>query len=261
MDRFTGLPLLDPYDVYQKLMDYWDEVMQDDVYLIAADGWIEAAKPREVIQDKQMKETPDLVIKKNRYKMDLIPPALIVTRYFVDAQDTIEMLEAQQATAVSELEEFVEAHTGEDGLLTDAVNDSGNITASSVKARLKAIQGEPDSKEERKVLTSCTLLIDDVSKVSRTVKQKQEALDQQVLAHYATLTEAEIKTLVVEDKWIANIQSEVAGEVQRLTQALNDRVKELEERYTQPLPDLEQEVEAFGAKVEEHLQKMGVGRA
>ena len=76
LDRFTGLPLLDAYDVYQKLMDYWDEVMQDDVYLIAADGWIEAAKPREVIQDKQVKETPDLIIKKNKYKMDLIPPCI-----------------------------------------------------------------------------------------------------------------------------------------------------------------------------------------
>ena len=73
MDRFTGLPVLDQYDVYQKLMDYWDEVMQDDVYLIATDSWIEAAKPREIIQDKQVKETPDLVIKKNKYKIDLIP--------------------------------------------------------------------------------------------------------------------------------------------------------------------------------------------
>ena len=41
---FADLPLLDRYDVYQRLMDYWDEVMQDDVYLIATDGWIEAAQ-------------------------------------------------------------------------------------------------------------------------------------------------------------------------------------------------------------------------
>ena len=260
LQRFTNLPLLDPYDVYQKLMDYWNEVMQDDVYLIAAVGWVEASKPRQSTQDKQVKETPDLVIKKNKYKMDLIPRALIVARYFADEQDAIEVLQTKQATAESELAEFVEEHTGEDGLLANATNNKGDITKSGVNARLKAIQGEPDSKEERKVLTSCTLLIDDVSKVSRTVKQKQEALAQQVLAHYATLTEAEIKTLVIEDKWLANIQSEVAGEVQRLTQALNDRVKELEERYTQPLPDLEQEVEAFGEKVEEHLQKIGVDR-
>ena len=49
LERFTHLPLLDPYDVYQKLMDYWDETMQDDVYLIAADGWIEACRNRAVL--------------------------------------------------------------------------------------------------------------------------------------------------------------------------------------------------------------------
>ncbi len=81
LDRFGAVPLLDSYDVYQKLMDYWDEVMQDDVYLIAADGWVEASKPRNLIQDRQVKETSDLVIKKNKYKMDLIPPALIQRWY------------------------------------------------------------------------------------------------------------------------------------------------------------------------------------
>ena len=233
--------------------------MQDDVYLIAAEGWVEAAKPRD--PDQNIKETPDLVVKRKKYKMDLIPPALIVARYFADEQDAIEALQTKQATAESELAEFIEAHTGEDGLLADATNDKGNITASSVKASLKASQGEPDSKEEQEVLTSCALLIDDESKVGRSVKKEREALDQQVLAHYATLTEAEIKVLVVEDKWLASIQSEVADEVQRLTQALTERVTELEERYARRLPDLEQEVETFSTKVETHLQKMGVDRA
>ena len=58
LTRFNDLPLLDRYDVYQKLMDYWDEVMQDDVYLIAAAGWVAAAKPRHIIQNQQVKETP-----------------------------------------------------------------------------------------------------------------------------------------------------------------------------------------------------------
>ena len=235
--------------------------MQDDVYLIAADGWIEAAKPREVIQDKQMKETPDLVIKKNRYKMDLIPPALIVARYFADEQDAIEMLEAQQATTESELAEFVEEHTGEDGLLTDALNDSGNITASSVKARLKALTPDDktqDNDDGRDALEHCLSLLDAKSKAEKAVKEVQLALDEQVLAHYATLTEDEIKMLVVEDKWFTSIHAAIDGEVQRLTQALTERVKELEERYAQPLPALEHEVEEFGIKVEHHLENMGV---
>ena len=174
LNRFIGLPLLDAYDVYQKLMDYWDETMQDDVYLIAADGWMEAAKPREVIQDKQMKETPDLVIKKNKYKMDLIPPALIVARYFADAQDAIEMLQTKLAAAESELAEFVEEHTGEDGLLADATNDSGNITANSVKARLKALTPDlithhetQDNDGEQDALEHCLSLLDAKSKADK----------------------------------------------------------------------------------------------
>ena len=260
LDRFTYLPLLDPYDVYQKLMDYWDEVMQDDVYLIAADGWIEAAKPRGIIEDKQakVKETPDLVIKKKKYKMDLIPPALIVARYFLEEQAAVETLQVKQTTAESALAEYVEEHTGEVGLLTDALNNNGNITASSVKARLKAIQGEPGSKDEREVLTSCAILIDAASKISRAVKKEQETLNGQVLAHYAALTEDEIKEIVVEDKWIVSVQLAIESEVQRVIQSLTTRVQELEERYAQPLLVLEEEVEGYSARVGEHLQNMGV---
>ena len=264
LERFTVLPLLDAYDVYQKLMDYWDEVMQDDVYLITAEGWVEAARPREVIQDRQVKETPDLIIKKKKYKMDLIPPALIVARYFADVQDMIETLEAKQAAAVSALEEYIEEHTGEDGLLTDAANNSGNITASSVKARLKALTPDmltryetQDSDDEQDALERCLSLLDAKSKADKVVKDAQLALDTQVLARYATLTEDDIKVLVVADKWFASIHAAINGEVQRLTQALTTRVQELEERYAQPLIVLEAEVEGYSLRVEEHLKNMG----
>ena len=265
LDRFKGLPLLDQYDVYQKLMEYWDKDMQDDVYLIATDGWGEAAKPREVIQDRQVKETPDLVIKKKKYKMDLIPPGLIVSRYFADQQDAIEMLETKQATAVSALEEYIEEHTGEGGLLADATNNKGSVTKSSVNERLKVVRYDlmppretQDNDEERDALEHCLSLLDAKSKGDKAVKDAQLALDTQVLTHYATLTEDKIKSLVVEDKWFASVQSALEREVQRVIQALTDRVKELEERYESPLLDLGQEVEAFSTKVEAHLRKMGV---
>ena len=268
LERFDDLPLLDRYDVYQQLMDYWDETMQDDVYLIAAEGWVEASKPRGIIEDKQkkIKETADLVIKKNKYKMDLIPPALIVARYFADEQDVIEMLAAKQATAASALEEYIEEHTGEDGLLADAINDRGNITASSVRARLQALtpdlttlhEDQDDNHDEGDALEHCLSLLDAKSKAEKAVKDAQLALDEQVLAHYATLTETEIRTLVVEDKWFASIHAAIDGEVQRLTQALTARVQELEERYAQPLPDLAREVDTFRARVEAHLREMGV---
>jgi type I restriction enzyme M protein len=241
-------------------MDYWTETMQDDVYLIAADGWIEAAKPRGIIEDKEkkIKEAPDLTIGRKKYKMDLVPPAFIVARYSAKAQAAIEALQVRQDTAARELEEFVEERTGEEGLLQDATNDKGKVTKGSVKDRLKALEGEPESDDERDVLTRCLELIEAESEAAKAVNDAQAALDVQVLARYAKLTEIEIKMLVVEDKWLASIRAAIEGEVQRLTQQLASRIKELDERYAQRLPELEREIEAFSEKAEGHLMKMGL---
>jgi len=260
LQRFADLPLLSRYDVYQRLMDYWAEVMQDDVYLIAADGWIDAAQPRPIIEDKErkIKETPDLTVKRKKYKMDLLPPSLIVAAYFANEQAAIDDLQTKLEAAARDLEEFVEEHTGEEGLLADVTNDKGKVTKGLVRERLKAIQGEADSDEERDVLQRCLRLIEAESQAGKAVKDAQAELDAQVLARYPKLNETEIKDLVVDNKWFATIQSAIDGEVHRLTQQLASRIKELEERYAQTLPELEQEVETLSAKVKGHLQEMGI---
>ena len=262
--RFADLPLLDRYDVYQRLMDYWDEVMQDDVYLIAAAGWVEAAKPRGIIEDrkKRIKETSDLTIRRTKYKMDLIPPALIVARWFAAERAAIEKLQGAQETAARVLEEFVEEHSssveGEEGLLAEVTNERGKVTTGAVKERLKAIGREPEHEEERDILMHCLSLIEAESKAGKVVKEAAAALDHAVLVRYATLTETEIKTVVVDDKWSGGIRAAIEDEVRRLTQRLTGRVQELEQRYARPLPALERQVEEFSAKVEGHLKRMGV---
>ncbi|NLX98029.1 MAG: type I restriction-modification system subunit M [Rhodopirellula sp.] len=262
--RFADVPLLSRYDVYQRLMDYWAGVMQDDVYLIAADGWADAAQPRAVIDDKErnIKETPDLVVgagrTSKRYKMDLIPPALLGARYFAEEQAAIDEAQARADEATQMLEEFVEENSGEEGLLEDAANDKGNVTKAGVNARLKEIGDDPEFAEEQRTLEMCLKLLETEALAKKAVKTLQEKLDQQVLEKYPKLTVAEVKTLTVDDKWFASIESSMEGEVQRLTQQLAARVRELEERYAQPLAALEREVEAFSQKVEGHLNKMGV---
>ena len=186
-------------------MDYWDDVMQDDVYLIAADGWIEAAQTARDHRGQGKEDQRDAGPGRQPQEVQdgPRPPALIIARYFVTEQTVIEDLQIKQETASRELEEFVEEHTGEEGLLYDALNDQGRVTKTGVKGHLKAIRhvGEPESDEERDALTHCLALIDAESKVGKAIKDAKAALDQQVLSRYAKLTEAEIKTLVVEDKW------------------------------------------------------------
>ena len=265
LSRFDELPLIESYDVYQKLMDYWDDVMQDDVYLIAADGWTNAARPRGVIDDKdrKIKEVPDLTIKSTKYKVDLIPPGLIVGRYFADERAAIVKLTTKHEMAVGQLAAFVEDHSGEDGLVEDLLNEQGKITQKALNARLKnlASRDDEDDEEEIEVLKTCLALIDAESKVSNAVKAALTSLDQKVLQRYGTLTEVEIKSVVVEDKWMISIRAQIETEENRLTQHLSARILELENRYARPLPEIEREVAEYGEKVEEHLKKLGLSWA
>ena len=260
LERFEGAPLIDPYAVYQHLMDYWAETMQDDVYAIVQDGWQAAARPRELVAEKgqKNKETPDLTIGRKKYKTDLIPPDLIVARYFADEQKHIDQLQAKAAAAEQELESFVEEHSGEEGLLEEARNDKGKITRASLKARLAEIKGNKELDDERQALQQCQKLIDAESAANKQLKDAFKARDEAVFKHYAKLTEAEIKALAVDDKWLAALEQAVQGEIERVTQQLAARIRELEERYAEPLPEIMQEVESLQTKVDEHLHQMGL---
>ena len=260
LECFADLPLLSCYDAYQQLMDYWDETMQDDAYLIVADGWLEAARPLSIVEGKQRKtkETPDLTVRGKRYKTDLISPTLIIGRYFVAEQAGVEALQVKQEDAARELADFVEEHSGEGGPLEGAVNDRTKIAKSGVITLFNAVKNIPGSVEKRKVITRCLHLIEVDSVARKAVNQAQIELYSSVLTRYTSLTSDEIKTLVIEDKWFADLRRAIEGEAWQLTEHLAGRVKELEERYAQPLRELEDEAKAFRVRVEAHLKNMGV---
>jgi type I restriction enzyme M protein len=228
---FAAARLIDKYDVYQHLMSYWTDTMQDDVYMITLDGW--------------------------QANSDLIPPQLIINRYFDVAQQHIEQLEAARETLAQQLEELTEEHGGEGGLLEEAKNEKGKITRASINARLKDILTAPDATDERIMLNKCLHLLDQETEASRKVKTAQKVLDAKVTAKYKALSEDEVKTLVVDDKWLATLASDVQTELNRISQALTGRVKELAERYATPLPKLSEDVEVLSGKVDAHLKRMG----
>lgn len=242
LHRFEAAPLLDAYDVYQHLQDYWYATLQDDVYQLVIDGW------QALIASGPTKGEPNT---------DLLPPDLIVRRYYAADAAAISELEAMRDAISRELEELDEEQGGEDGPLAESKTDKGKLTAASVKARMKAIKNDLDADEERQALEQCLALIEREAEASKKVKSAQRALDTKVLAHYAQLSEAELKTLVVDDKWLATLQADVQTELDRVSQALAGRIRQLAERYATPLPALNAEVEVLAAKVNVHLAKMG----
>ena len=231
LESFSSRTLIDKYDIYQYMMTYWLEEMKDDVYMIVENGWI-----------------PD---------KDLVPENLVVDKYFHEEKAAIESLEAEKDDITRQKEEFEEENSGEEGYLEEIKNDKGNITKGSLKNRIKEIKDDPDSVEELEVLEAYLKLVDDESDANKKVKDAMKALDKKVNEKYKVLTEDEIKTLVVDMKWIPYIVREVNNEMDRVSHRLASRIKELSERYDETLSELEDEMKSYSEKVEKHLERMG----
>ncbi len=289
--RFAGAELVSRYDAYQHLMDYWAEEMQDDVYAIAQDGWAVGR----AIRPAHDKETPDIIVKKGnksvRYVGELIPARLVVVRFFADEQAEVNRLAAAVETATQSKAEFEEEHGGEEGALVGLEGKSGipkgNVQNRVMELRALALESIPmytpeyeqareikrasfgtmpwekgvrDDGElfaELDVLHDYLRLVDAEARAKKAHTQAADALDRAVISKYPDLTEDEIKTLIVDDKWTAAIERDVRAEIKRVAQTVAGRVKALEERYAEPLPALAAEVEILTEKVEGHLKEMG----
>jgi type I restriction enzyme M protein len=256
---FQKAKLLDAYDLYQHLMDYWADVMQDDVSLIVNDGWREAAKPRLLIddKDKKSKDKPDFVVGKQKYKAELIPMALLTARHFAAEHAVVEKLESEAAAVAQAIDELVEEQGSDDGLLAEAKNDKDKFTKVSAAARLKDIKGDKDAGDERKVLAKFLALVEKEAEISARAAAARETETSKIIARFGKLTGEEVQVLVVDDKWLARIEAAVQSELDRVSQTLTSRLRELAERYATPLPSLTSNIALLASRVEDHLKKMG----
>jgi type I restriction enzyme M protein len=243
---FRQEPLLDAYDVYQHLMDYWAETMQDDAYLIAADGWV--AEPTRIVETDKKGRRKD-----KGWTCDLIPKPFIVARYFAKEQAALDAKQAALEAATVSLAELEEEHGGEEGVL----GALDKVSKPEVIARLREIKAHKEAEDEIVVLRRWLDSSESESALKFAVREQAAVLDTRAYEKYHQLTEAEIKTLVVDDKWMAHLSAAVQGELDRVSKTLTGRIRELAERYATPLPKLTDEVGRLAIRVDEHLEKMG----
>ncbi|MBS1132314.1 MAG: type restriction-modification system specificity subunit [Proteobacteria bacterium] len=250
LTHYAGRPLIDAYDIYQHLLDYWATTMQDDAYLIAADGW-QAKTYRIIEKDKKGKE------KDKGWACDLLPKPLIVARYFAAELAAIEQLGAELESTAAQLAELEEEHGGED----DVFAGFDKINAAGVKDRVKEIGkvdgNDQEAADELAILQRWLALAGEETALKKQLREAEAALDLKAYGHYPTLSQTEVKTLVVEDKWLAALDAAIHGEMDRVSQALTRRVRELVERYENPLPQMVDRVAELEARVSRHLERMG----
>ena len=258
---YTDKSLLSKYDVYQHLLNYWIETMQDDLYEISLDGW-KAGKEVTRLRKESKNNKKETVLKEVSgfagLEGRLIPTELIIQVYFEKEQSVIHDLEAKKETVIAKMEELREENGGEEGLLCEVLDDKQKISRKNLQSRMKELgKKNNENREEWEILQQYQKMMDEESELIWQINEKLYELEMKVVEKYPTLSETEIKTIVVDHKWMGSIEKDVKTEMDRISQRLTQRIKELAERYEKPLPEMAKDVDELEKKVKGHLEKMG----
>ena len=259
LKHYDNRQLTDKYAMFQHLMDYWVETMQDDFYELSADGW-KAGNDVKRIEKKTKKGDKEIVKQVagiEGLEGRLIPPSLMIQEYFAAEKKAIEELEVKSETFNASMEEMREENGGEDGLLVNAIDDKGKISKGALSKAIKDLgKRNADNAEELDMLTAYKKLVDEEAAVKTKIKEALAELEKKVIAKYPKLSIEEIKTVVIEKKWMAVMEQRIRIEMDNISHRLTQRIKELADRYESPMPTLAKELSELTSKVENHLTKM-----
>ncbi|WP_120924387.1 type I restriction-modification system subunit M [Helicobacter pylori] len=255
LKEFEKIEILDKYGVYQLFKDYYNEVLQDDWFLLSFNGFRSTKELRKLtpLKDKNKKanylEEPDFVIQKTYYKSDLIPKNLIKQRFFEKEAKELEGLENALNEKEALLNEFIEEHSNEEGLF-----DGLKINESALKKELK---NATDS-EDKKILKTALELLEAKNKALKMKNKAYEELELKAFHQYKNLELGEIKDLIIQDKWLNSLKNALENKIQKRINAFISALNEIISSYSNSLLELDKEVKESESKVLEHLKDLGI---
>lgn len=254
--QFADIELVNKYDVYEVLLSYWQETMSDDVFVLKYYGY-EAGREWENIIEETVNKKGEKKEKIKGWEGKLIPKPLVEHMFFSEERKAIDAAQAVAEETQSRLDELTEEQTGDDGYLRDYLNDKDKVVAKQVTARVKELKKAKTDSEEARVLSSWLELSDTLKKQSKLVKELNTALDIALKEKYPEMNDKEIKELLVNRKWYYDLFAGIKALYVTASHSMANRITELAERYETALPELEQQVSEYEAKVRAHLERMG----
>ena len=246
--------LVDAYEVYDVLLNYWADVMQDDCYMIANDGWTFL----EVRATKSGKGDKKKAIMYDEIVCDLVPVSIVLAEYFTAETNEISELSSSIESLQQELSDLVESNTEVFRFNDDDEEDKPvNVKIADVKKAIKNAKTDGTTKEDLEILKLWESTYTKKEGYVSQWKQKRTALTEAIVAKYANLTEDEIKTLVVERKWLASVVGGCEALMQNVTHQIASDVTTLVERYEVTLGTTESKVNDLEQEVLRSLKEMG----
>ena len=239
LKKFKDDCLIDKYDAYEFLMEYYNNTLKDDLYLIIENGWI----PKLVYgQDKNGK------IKKNEFESDLLPKNIVIKEYFEEYSDKLDKLNNELNDFIQKFEAKVEENIGDEELF----NDEEKVNEKLIKDKIK------EETEENIVILK--ELLDNLSKqkeVKENIKKVQEELNNLVIKKYNSLDEDTSKELIIHKKWYKELENRFGDKYIEIIYNLSDKITNQVENYENTLSELIKETSDLESLVLKDLERMG----
>lgn len=224
LEIFNKDILINKYDAYEYLMNYYDSVLKDDLYMITDNGWIPTLS---YAKDKNGK------IKKNEFDSELLPKQIIINKYFNEEQSKIDDKSNELNSLISEFESLVEENTGDENLFKDDEKVNEKL--------LKELRKESNDDE----LTILEKLLKNLAvqkDIKKEIKTLQELLNDKVISRYDSLEVDECKNIIVYDKWFASIEEKFSNCINNIISNLSSSIVKLEEEYEYTLEDINEQI-------------------
>ena len=254
LTKFEDIKLIDKYDVYQILMEYWNSTMQDDVYAICFDGWKSGTEIDVEFAESKTKETDKpKPAKEIGWQGKLLPKDIMIESFFKAQKVQIDSIENDANICQSEIDAIIEEYCSEDSLLAEYY-DKEKLLLDKLKKDIKDNKLDDEALEVAKKLV---MLKESSSKYTKSLKELNTELDKLVRAKYPTLTTEQIKHLVLNQKWFGYLYAELQTVYQNICHKITNQIVELVERYETTLSEIETQVTYYESKVKDHLKRMG----
>lgn len=239
LNTFNDDELIDKYEAYEYLMEYFNDTLKDDFYLIIENGWIPKIA---FAQDKNGK------IKKNEFDSDLLPKEIVIDEFFKNENDKIESLNLDLNNLSQEYDSLVEDNTGDEEIFTD----DEKINEKIIKEKIKE-----ETEENILILNKLLDNLSSQKELKKNIKTHQEALNNLIINKYNSLDDDTSKDLIITKKWFKSVKQKFDDKYEDLIYDLSNEIMNECKNYEETLSQLSEKTSNLESLVLNDLQRMG----
>lgn len=253
-DFETEESLVFNYDAYDALYNYWNSTMLDDCCMIRDLGWKAEVHPP---YKDEKQDTFKSSYKWDELESDLLPATIVARKHFADKLKDMAAVNKLLESQVADKDKYYEDNKKYFFENKFGVSPSDAVIKRIAKFELKNNDSLYDQ-ATKKAWRECMKKIEECEKTRKTLKLQNDLLCQLLMGKYKELGESEVREMVVEDKWLTDLENAFKAEMEKTCNNVVAELTSMCNNYATSLDEITQRVERSRNVVDSVFEKMGI---